>query len=118
MTPKIARKGAEPERETVNDSHVEVEENDYEEIGIEKRKDLLERMNADREEAWRKELENAELVGESEVITGSGCLQVQPDLGTVMSVTGTPAKPTFQSQMNQILSPIIPSNRKSSNKSS
>ena len=118
LTPKIARKEAEPDRETV-DSHVEVGgNNNDEELGIKKRKDTLERMNADREEAWRKELENAELVGESEVITGSGCLQVQPDLGTVMSVTGTPAKPTFQSQMNQILSPIIPSNRKSSNKSS
>ena len=118
MTPKIARKEAEPEREIVDDSQVEVGENDDEEIGIEKRRDLLGKMNADRDEAWRKELENAELVGESEVITGSGCLQVQPDLGTVMSVSWTPAKPTFQSQMNQMLSPIIPSNRKSSNKSS
>ena len=64
----------------------------------------------------RKELENKELVGESEISSGNGCLQMQPDLGTVMSVTGTPAKPTFQ--MSQMSSPIIPSNRKSTNKSS
>ena len=73
-------------------------------------------MHADCDEAWRKELEKAELVGESEISTESGCLQIQPDLGTVMSVRGTPVKPTFQ--MNQIVSPIIPSNRKSTNKSS
>ena len=66
------------------------------------------------EEAWRKTLEKAELVGESTISTGNGGLQKQPDLGMVMSITGTPVKSTFQ--ISPTSSPII--SRKSVNKSS